>query len=249
MISRFLRFVAVFLLAAPVLAVAVPLAKPEDIIRARLAAAMKGVEITSITPSTTIAGLYEVVLDGAETAYVTPDGKYLLSGDLYQVLPDKGMVNVTDQSKGVQRRAALAKVDPAKMITFPAKGKEKSEIFVFTDVDCGYCRKFHLQVPQLNQAGITVHYLAFPRSGPDTDASRKMDAVWCAADRNKALTDAKRGTVPTAAPVACKSPVTDEYRMGVAMGVQGTPAVFMADGTQIGGYIPAGELIAQLGVK
>lgn len=248
MIARALRFLAVLLVALPAMAADAPAAgKPEAAIRARLGAALPGVEITSVEPSP-IAGMYQVVLDGSETAYVSADGTYVINGDLYQA-GAKGLVNLTDQRKGALRKDLLAKVDRNNLIAFPAKGKEKAFVYVFTDVDCGYCRKFHQQVPELNAAGVSVYYLAFPRSGLAGDTFHKMEGVWCAGDRNKALTEAKRGVVPPVAPVACRSPVAEEYKMGVSLGIRGTPAIFLADGTQIGGYIPAKELIAKLGVK
>lgn len=214
-------------------------------IRAQLGQALQGAAITAIT-TTPIAGLYAVELDGVETAFVSADGTYLISGDLYRAIPGKGLVNQTEMERGAQRRSALAKLNRAQLITFPAKGKEKSALYVFTDVDCGYCRKLHQEVPQLNDAGITVHYLAFPRSGTDSETARKMDAVWCALDRGKAMTASKRGTAVPPAPAMCKSPVADQYRLGVAMGVRGTPAVFDAQGEQLGGYVPAAKLIEQL---
>lgn len=217
----------------------------EAAIRARLSTVLIGVEITSVAPSP-VAGLYEVVLDGSETAFVSADGAYLISGDLYQALPGKGLVNVTEQGKGSLRSSALAKTRRADMVTFAAKGREKGMLYVFTDIDCGYCRKLHQEVPQLNAAGITVHYLAFPRSGPAGDTFRKMEDVWCAADRNKALTESKRGAAVPSAPAACKSPVAEQYRLGVALGVRGTPAIFLQDGSQVGGYIPAAELIKKV---
>lgn len=242
MLARLVRFAAVLLLAAPAFA-----AQPEDTIRARLAAAMPGVELSSIQAAP-IAGLYLVVLDGSETVYVSADGNYLINGDLFQT-GSKGLVNVTEQGKSGLRRNQLAKFSRNDLITYPAQGKEKAFVYVFTDVDCGYCRKFHQEVPALNAAGVTVHYLAFPRSGLSGDTFRKMESVWCAGDRNKTLTDAKRGVVPPVAPVACQSPVAREYQAGINLGVRGTPAVFLADGKQVGGYLPAKQLLAELGLK
>lgn len=239
---RILPRVAALLLLSTLAVGADAPGKPEAIIRAKLAAAMPGAEITSVAPSP-IAGVYEVVLDGSEAAFVSADGVYLISGDLYQALPGKGLVNVTEQRKGGLRKDVLAKLAPGDMINFIAKGKEKGAVYVFTDTDCGYCRKLHQEVPQLNAAGITVHYLAFPRSGPEGETFRQMTAVWCAVDRNKALTDSKRGVSLPAAPLACRAPVAEQYKLGVSMGVRGTPAIFLVDGTQIGGYLPAAELI------
>lgn len=244
MVRLLVRAVALVLVSTFAFAADAP-GKPEAVIRAKLAASMPNSEVTSVAPSP-VPGLYEVVLDGAETAYVTADGQYLISGDLYQTMPGKGLANLTEQRQGGQRRNALAKADRSQFVTFRAKGKEKAFIYVFTDIDCGYCRKLHQEVPALNAAGVTVHYLAFPRAGLASETGRKMDAVWCAADRNKALTDAKRGTRVPPAPAICKSPVGEQYKLGIAMGVRGTPAVFEADGTQIGGYIPADEMVAHL---
>lgn len=219
----------------------------ENTIRAKIGAAMPGVEITQVQ-SSPVAGMYAVVLDGSETAYVSADGQHLISGDLYRATP-RGLVNVSDESKLPLRRDTLAKLKPADMITFSAKGKERAKLYVFTDVDCGYCRKMHQEVPELNSAGVTVHYLAFPRSGAKTETARKMDSAWCAPDRNTALTELKRGRTLPAAPMACKSPVADQYRQGVALGVSGTPAVFAADGQQLGGYVPVAQLLAKLGLR
>ncbi len=219
--------------------------KAEATIRAKLAATMKGTEITAVTP-TPVPGLYEVLLDGAETAFVSADGSYLVSGDLFQVAPGKGLTNLTEQKRAAKHRDALARVPDDQMITFAAKGKEKVALYVFTDVDCGYCRRMHQEVPQLNAAGVTVHYLAFPRAGASGDTARKMNAVWCAADPKKAMTDSKRGMALPAAAALCQSPVAAQYKLGVALGVRGTPAVFTAAGEQVGGYVPAAELLPQV---
>lgn len=220
-------------------------ASVEAAIRAQVGAAIKNAVITNVA-ATPIPGIFAIELDSAETAFVTADGAYLISGDLYQPVPGKGLVNVTDKGKGEQRSKAFARMDRSQLITFPAKGKEKSFLYVYTDVDCGYCRKMHQEITQLNDAGITVHYLAFPREGINSDTARKMEAVWCAKDRRKALTDSKQGIAVPPAPAICKSPVADQYRVGAAMGVRGTPAVYDPEGNQVGGYVAAAKLIEQL---
>lgn len=243
---RHVLITVAFLLSSLAVAADVP-RDVESAIRARIGAAMPGVEITQVLASP-VPGLYGVVLDGSETAYVSADGQYLISGDLYRAT-SKGLANVTEESKGPLRRDTLAKFRPADMITFAAKGKERAKLYVFTDVDCGYCRKMHQEVPELNAAGVTIHYLAFPRSGAKTDTARKMDSAWCAPNRNEALTELKKGRTLPAAPAACQSPVADQYKQGVALGVRGTPAVFLADGEQVGGYVPAAQLLSKLGLR
>lgn len=244
-----LRLPALLALLLPVVALAgekAADAAAEKAIRDRLTAAMKGVQIDDVRPAAG-GSLYEVVLDG-EVAYTTADGRFLLSGDLYRV-DGSGLVNLTEERQAQARVKSLAGVPDADMVTFAPKGKPRAELYVFTDPDCGYCRKLHNEVPALTAAGVAVHYLAFPRSGPTGETARKMDAIWCAPDRQAAMTEAKRGKSLVPAAVPCKSPVADQYRLGAAVGVRGTPAVFTADGRQLGGYAPATELLGLLGLR
>jgi thiol:disulfide interchange protein DsbC len=129
------------------------------------------------------------------------------------------------------------------MIVFgPASAKYT--ITVFTDVECGYCRKLHGEIDQLNKLGVRVRYLAYPRAGPGTDDWHKMEAVWCSKDRNAAITMAKQGQVVQAKCGA--TPVAKQYELGEEMGVRGTPAIFTMAGDYIGGYLPPGEMVRQL---
>ncbi len=108
----------------------------------------------------------------------------------------------------------------------------KYTISVFTDIECGYCRKLHQDIAELNRNGISVEYLAFPRMGLGSKDYTDMISVWCAADRRQALTNAKRGgSVPAK---NCTNPVAMQYALGQQLGVNGTPAIFAPDGTQLG---------------
>ena len=115
---------------------------------------------------------------------------------------------------------------------------------VFTDIDCGYCRKMHSHIAEYNERGIQVDYLFFPRSGPGTPSFAKAVSVWCAKDRQSAFTAAKAGSDP--APLQCDNPVSEEYKLGIDVGVDGTPTVFAPDGSKIGGYLTPDQLQAQL---
>ena len=126
------------------------------------------------------------------------------------------------------------------MIIFPAVGESRATLTVFTDVDCPYCRQLHGEIEALNGYGITVRYLAFPRTGLNTDIHAKMISTWCAADRKAMFTVAKRGgEVPAA---DCENPVAEQFLLGQELGVTGTPALVFEDGTLLPGYIPADTL-------
>lgn len=221
------------------------LQKAEETIRASLKNAIPDAEILSIKASP-YAGLFEIKAKGYGAAYVSADGRYMLQGELIAIDGAK-LTNVTEQSLAADRKVALAAIDKKDTITYPAVGKTKGIAYVFTDIDCGYCRKIHAEVPAMNQLGIEVRYLAFPRAGYPSPVAKRMEAVWCSADRNTALTQAKQGQLITAPD--CAAPVKAQYELGQELGVRGTPAVFLENGTQVGGYLPPKDLAAAMNIK
>ena len=132
------------------------------------------------------------------------------------------------------------------MIVFkPKNGEVKHRVTVFTDVDCGYCRQFHRDIDKVNALGIEVDYMSFPRTGPNTESWAKAEHVWCAKDRNAALTEAKLGgAVPDA--TCASTPVESQYNLGQLVGVRGTPAIFAENGQMLGGYLPPNQLLKLL---
>jgi thiol:disulfide interchange protein DsbC len=223
-----------FALAGPALA-----AGEIETIQKQLAKTYPDVRTDQISP-TPIAGLFELRI-GPQVAYVSADGRFMVRGDIIEVKTD---TNLTEARRGAARLSAIDDIGDAKMIVFSPK-QVKHTINVFTDIDCGYCRKLHKEMDQYLARGIRVRYLFFPRSGPNTDSWAKADTVWCSADRNEAMTRSKRGEVITAK--ACSpTPVQQHYSLGLTFGVQGTPAIITDKGELLPGYVPAGELAAYL---
>jgi len=186
-----------------------------------------------------IKGFREAIVDG-QVFYISDDGKYLMQGSLYDVATREDLGKAT---LAALRKKLLATVPVKERIVF-APPNPKYTVSVFTDVECGYCRKFHSEIAEYNRQGIAVQYLAFPRMGLASEDFRKMVSVWCATDRKKALTDAKNDKPP--APKNCTNPVTMEYDLGRRVGLTGTPLILAADGTELGGYLPPDKLRAAL---
>ena len=183
-------------------------------------------------------GIFEVMV-GASLFYVDQSGAFALQGDLIDL--DK-RVNISDARRADARKNVFASLDRKDVIEFLPEGRDiRAKLYVYTDIDCGYCRKLHLEVPALNDAGIAVAYLAFPRSGPEGESFEKAAAVWCAKDRRQALTAAKAGKKVSSA--KCENPVAAQFELGRSMGVGGTPAVYTESGAELGGYVPAKTLI------
>jgi thiol:disulfide interchange protein DsbC len=130
------------------------------------------------------------------------------------------------------------------MVIFGPKNP-KYTITVFTDVDCQYCRLLHSQIAEYNRLGVRVRYLSFPRTGPNTASWTKAEQVWCSADRQAALTQAKLDR-PLAAKVCNPNPVGQEYELGKSIGLQGTPGIVTENGDMLPGYLPPPAMIEEL---
>jgi len=209
--------------------------------RADIAAKLNGVEASDLRDSA-LDGFYEINV-GSKVAYISTDGQFLVEGELYDLESNE---NLTENSRARVRVDLLAGVDPAQMIVFSPNGRPvEHTITIFTDIDCGYCRQFHREIDQVTALGVEVHYLFYPRTGPATDSWSKAEKVWCAADRNTALTNAKLGgQVPE---LTCAiNPVSAHYDLGHQVGVTGTPSVYTAGGMHIGGYLPPQQLLDTL---
>lgn len=213
-------------------------------LRERLQALRPGIPIESVSP-TPVAGIYALKIDGGTMFYGTADGRYLFAGDMYE-LGDTELVNLAEAERSVERRALIGKVALKDMVIFSPKGETKAVVNVFTDVDCGFCQKLHLEVPELNAMGIEVRYLAYPRAGIGSPSYDKIVSAWCSDDPNTAITRLKaRQTIPA---ITCKNPVAAEFELGRQVGVTGTPAIVLEDGRLLPGYMPAAELAKTLGI-
>lgn len=216
-----------------------------DDVEARLTKSLQRVfpdiEISQINP-TPIKDVYEVMI-GPDVVYMTDDARYVLKGDLIDMQERR---NLSEDVRAQSRIDLLKAVPASDYIEFASK-KGKETVYVFTDVDCGYCRKLHKDISELNDNGITVRYLAYPRAGIGSSAYKEMENIWCAKDRNQALTDAKNGKPAESS--SCKNPVATQYSLGKDVGVRGTPAIFLNNGRAIPGYMPPDELLRVLADK
>lgn len=195
---------------------------------------------------TAVPGLFGADFPDGATMYITADGKFMIVGDMYAI--GNELANVSEQRRTLQRKAAIAQVSPADMVVFPAKGEPQAIINIFTDVDCGYCRKLHNEIDQYAELGIEVRYLAYPREGLESATADTMRSVWCSSDPATALTRAKNSQ--RIAQRNCPDdPVDAQYALGRRLGVSGTPSIITDDGVMLPGYVPAAQLALRLGLS
>ncbi len=190
--------------------------------------------------ATPIPGLYEI-MRGTDAAYVSADGRYAIAGDLYDLRTN---VDLTDTQRREMRLKLLAQIPESQMVIFGARSSPHT-VTVFTDVDCAYCRKLHSQIAEYNRLGIRVRYIFYPRTGPNTESWTKAEQVWCAPNRNEALTRAKLGET-LHDKVCANTPVAREYELGEEFGLEGTPAIVLSNGDMLPGYMSPTDLAQEL---
>ncbi|MFT7052593.1 MAG: thiol:disulfide interchange protein DsbC [Psychromonas sp.] len=193
-----------------------------------------------------VAGLYEVISDD-DIYYISEDTRHLLYGNIYDI--DNQMVNLTEQKKAqLSRQKVVKNIDKIAafekdMIVFKAPD-EKHVVTVFTDPTCSYCQKLHSEMKNYNELGITIRYLAFPRAGIDSSTYRTMVSIWCSPEPIEAMNMAKkRREIPFE---TCENTVKEQYQLGRLLGVNGTPALILEDGTLAPGYLPPQRLLQLL---
>lgn len=223
------------MITAPVMAAGTPEARVRDV----LTKLNPRVAIDRIGPAP-FPGFREVVANG-QVVYVSNDGKFMLQGGLLDIENRK---DLSEEAMAKVRAEVLKALPVSDRIVFAPTGKPKHTVVVLTDIECGYCRKFHNEIAEYTKRGIEVEYMAFPRAGIGSPDFNKMVAVWCADDRRKAMTDAKNDRAVAAK--NCTNPVTMQHAAGIRMGLTGTPMILTLDGVQLGGYLPPEALQQRL---
>ncbi|HXH03017.1 MAG TPA: DsbC family protein [Candidatus Competibacteraceae bacterium] len=203
----------------------------------RLQEALGDVTPDSVRPAP-LPGLYEVIVDG-RLLYLSEDGRFAMQGDVIDL---ERRTNLTEVRLDGLRKQAVDAVGEDHMLIFKPK-EIRHVVTIFTDVDCGYCRKLHREMQTYLERGIEIRYLFFPRTGLGTESHGKAVAVWCADDRQQAITRAKQGQEIERRD--CPNPVAQHYKLGIKVGVQGTPAIVLENGRMLPGYVPA-EQLAQI---
>lgn len=228
-----------FLLLAACTACASAEDKEIDKVRKTVIEKLPGVTAPMVTESTA-PGLYQIQ-KGSTYGYVTRDGRYLIQGDMVDLVTGE---EVTERQRETARLQVLKQFGPNETIEFAPKDGAKAWVTVFTDIDCGYCRQLHAQMAEYHAQGIGIRYLFYPRSGPNTPSFQQAEAVFCSADRKDALTRAKRGEHLQVA--ACPNPVQRQYDAGDALGLNATPMLILPNGGLVRGYLRAPALAARI---
>ncbi len=193
--------------------------------------------------ATEIPNWFWVTLEGFPAVLASSDGKYIFQGDMIR-LGESAIHNVSEDLQAGDNKAEFAKLKKEDLIVYPAKGKTKHVIYVFTDASCPYCHKLHEHMDEFNSKGVEVRYIAWPRG---EQFFPTMQSIWCSEDRKSAFNAAISG-LPVVAN-ECQNPVMAQYQLGTKIGVNGTPAIYSEDGRYLAGYIEPDALLQRLNEK
>lgn len=200
-----------------------------------------GIRIESVDRNA-VPNMYQVIATDMSVYFITDDERFLFSGLAYE--SEGGRISdVREAALAPMRLALLEDESVSQAIVF--KGRQVGDspnkpLYVFTDVDCGYCQLLHQQVKEYNRIGLDVHYLAYPRHGIQSKTYDKMVYAWCAKNPQKALTRLKNEQSVEAA--TCENPVVEHYNLGSRLGISGTPALILPNGSLVSGFAPAENL-------
>ncbi|MBL4606373.1 MAG: DsbC family protein [Pseudomonadales bacterium] len=184
-----------------------------------------------------------LVLENGRELHISKDGNYLIAGPIYKI-ENGTLVDQSADRMAHLRIAKLESLDSSIAIKYEAV-EEKHNIYIFTDVTCGYCKKFHAkELNKLLSNGISVNYIPYVAAnyGRNYDLN---DYVWCSDNPAETLTLAKNnktGTLKT-----CKSKALRQGKeIGKMFGVRGTPNIAFANGDLVKGYKSAQYIINKL---
>ena len=210
-----------------------------DELRARISKRYPTMKIDHLIV-TPVDGIYQLGVN-SQVVYLSEDGRYLFNGRLIDL--DSG-ADLSERYLSKSRLAVLDGVAEERMIIYEPRQGTKYTITTFTDIDCPYCRRMHEEIATLTSHGIRVRYMLYPRAGVASPSYDKAVSVWCSKDRNKELTEAKRGLVPPKR--ECENPVKEHMALARQLGLTGTPMTITDSGEQIIGYLPADEMLTKL---
>lgn len=216
-------------------------------VKANIIAGLKqgpaGLTVTQIE-TTPMAGVYQVSVNGNQVFYSSGNGEFIFTGKMFKVADGK-VTDIVQVKQSLQNISQIKQVPKKNTIVYPAQGPKKHQLFVFTDVDCPYCAKLHKEVPKLNNMGVEVVYLAFPRAGLESPSFSKIVSVWCSKNPKQNIEKMYSGEYMDL--IDCDDQaISSQYYLAKQLGIEGTPATFFEDGKMMYGYHSADDLIEML---
>jgi thiol:disulfide interchange protein DsbC len=184
-------------------------------------------KIKSVSASP-IPGIYEVLV-GNEVFYTDANSKYLIQGEIIELATGK---NITEQKQTDLNRIKWSELNPAHALK-AVRGNGSRQIAVFSDPNCGYCKRLDKSLQQLDN--ITIYTYLIPILSPDS--AQKAKQIWCSADPQKTYIDWMINGIAPSGKSDCTTPLDKNMAFAKTYGITGTPTIFFTDGSRFPGAV------------
>lgn len=183
------------------------------------------VKSVSVTP---VAGLYEVLV-GNDIFYTDGSAKYLIQGEIIELASGK---NITEQRQADLNKIKWSDLTPTNAIK-NVRGNGSRQLAVFSDPNCGYCKRLEKSLQQLDN--VTIYTYLIPILS--ADSAQKSKQIWCSSDPYKAYIDWMINGISPSGKGECSTPLDKNMAFAKTYGVTGTPTLFFTDGSRFPGAV------------
>ena len=183
------------------------------------------IKSVSLSP---IPGIYEVLV-GNEVFYTDANSKYLIQGEIIEIATGK---NITEQKQADLNRIKWSELNPANALKV-VRGNGSRQLAVFSDPNCGYCKRLDKSLQQLDN--VTIYTYLIPILSPDSALKSKQ--IWCSADPQKTYIDWMINSVTPSGKSDCTTPLDKNMALAKTYGITGTPTIFFTDGSRFPGAV------------
>ena len=224
--NKFLSMVA--FIGASLICTGLARAQPEQQIKTEIQKKLgANAKVKSVSPAP-VSGLYEVLV-GNDIFYTDASGKYLIQGEIIELASGK---NITEQRQADLNRIKWGDLTPANAIK-NVRGNGSRQLAVFSDPNCGYCKRLEKSLQQLDN--VTIYTYLIPILSPDS--AQKSKQIWCSADPYKAYMDWMINGITPSGKADCSTPLDKNMAFAKTYGVTGTPTLFFTDGSRFPGAV------------
>ena len=185
------------------------------------------VKVRSVAASP-VSGLYEVLV-GNEIFYTDTSGKYLIQGEIIELASGK---NITELRQADLNRIKWTDLTQANAIK-NVRGNGSRQLAVFSDPNCGYCKRLEKSLQQLDN--VTIYTYLIPILSPDS--AQKSKQIWCSSDAYKSYTDWMINGIAPSGKSDCNTPLDKNMAFAKTYGITGTPTLFFTDGSRFPGAV------------
>jgi thiol:disulfide interchange protein DsbC len=196
-----------------------------------------------------LKGFYEVMV-GGQYLVVDESASYAFLGGIIDLTTMENIAETRrNKAKAAAAEAAIKKLPEDIFVTYSPKSEVKGTVYVYSDPNCGYCKKVHKEVNQYLAAGIELNYIPYPIFGAKSvEQTRQM---MCADNPEVAMTELMSGTdkgnyKQSSYPSVCSKLVDMGSESGRSLGITGTPYIYLSTGKVISGYQDAATIIETL---